>query len=77
MRYSVSSTAEFGDYYAGPQVHRRSRQGNDARVAGANPGWIVAEEWIAENEAGRERFLSMREKAQGSETNRSARSCER
>jgi ketol-acid reductoisomerase len=26
-----------------------------------------AQEWIAENEAGRERFLGMRERAQGSE----------
>src|SRR6186713_483201 len=66
MRYSVSDTAEFGDYYAGPQViddHvKETMRGLLARIQDGT----FAQEWIAENEAGRERFLSMREKAQGS-----------
>ena len=66
MRYSVSDTAEFGDYYAGPQViddHvKETMRGLLARIQDGS----FAQEWIAENEAGRERFLSMREKAQGS-----------
>jgi ketol-acid reductoisomerase len=67
MRYSVSDTAEFGDYYAGPQViddHvKATMQGLLDRIQDGS----FAQEWIAENEAGRERFLGMRERAQGSE----------
>jgi ketol-acid reductoisomerase len=66
MRYSVSDTAEFGDYYAGPKViddHvKETMRGLLARIQDGS----FAQEWIAENEAGRERFLSMRESAQGS-----------
>src|ERR687894_1382763 len=67
MRYSVSDTAEFGDYYAGPKViddHvKETMRGLLARIQDGS----FAQEWIAENEAGRERFLSMRERAQGSQ----------
>ena len=67
MRYSVSDTAEFGDYYAGPKViddHvKETMQGLLDRIQDGS----FAEEWLAENAAGRERFLSMRESAQGSE----------
>jgi ketol-acid reductoisomerase len=67
MRYSVSDTAEFGDYSAGPKViddHvKETMRGLLARIQDGS----FAEEWIAENEAGREKFLSMRESAQGSE----------
>jgi ketol-acid reductoisomerase len=66
MRYSVSDTAEFGDYYAGPKViddHvKETMRGLLAKIQDGS----FAQEWIAENEAGRERFLSMREEAQGS-----------
>jgi ketol-acid reductoisomerase len=67
MRYSVSDTAEFGDYYAGPQViddHvKETMQSLLARIQDGS----FAEEWIGENEAGRERFLAMRERAKGSD----------
>jgi len=67
MRYSVSDTAEFGDYYAGPQVideHvKETMQGLLNRIQDGS----FAQEWIAENEAGRERFLTMRTDAQGSQ----------
>lgn len=67
MRYSVSDTAEYGDYYAGPQVvddHvKETMQGLLNRIQDGT----FAQEWIAENEAGRERFLAMRSEAQGSQ----------
>jgi ketol-acid reductoisomerase len=67
MRYSVSDTAEYGDYYAGPQViddHvKETMQGLLNRIQDGT----FAQEWIAENEAGRERFLAMRAEAQGSQ----------
>jgi ketol-acid reductoisomerase len=67
MRYSVSDTAEFGDYDSGPKViddHvKETMRGLLARIQDGS----FAQEWIAENEAGRERFLALRESAQGSQ----------
>jgi ketol-acid reductoisomerase len=67
MRYSVSDTAEYGDYYAGPQIideHvKDTMQGLLNRIQAGE----FAEEWLAENAAGRERFLQMRSDAQGAQ----------
>jgi len=64
MRYSVSDTAEYGDYAAGPKIidaHvRESMKGLLNRVQDGS----FAKEWIGENEAGRERFLQMRHEAE-------------
>ncbi|MDP9365847.1 MAG: ketol-acid reductoisomerase [Chloroflexota bacterium] len=64
MRYSVSDTAEYGDYTAGPKVidaHvREAMQGLLTRVQDGS----FAREWLAENEAGRGNFLAMRRAAQ-------------
>ena len=77
MRYSVSDTAEFGDYYAGPKViddHvKETMRGLLERIQDGS----FAQEWIAENEAGRERFLSMRERRRAAESSKSAPSCEK
>ena len=61
MRYSVSDTAEYGDYYAGPQIiddHVRAQmQTLLARIQDGS----FATEWLAENfERNREGFLKMR-----------------
>jgi len=61
MRYSISDTAEYGDLTRGPRVIddtvRKTMQGilDDIR-SGA-----FAEEWIAENKAGRPNFTKLRE----------------
>jgi ketol-acid reductoisomerase len=61
MRYSVSDTAEYGDYYAGPQiVDDHTRQKMKELLARVQDG-TFAREWIAENRAGRENFLNMRD----------------
>jgi ketol-acid reductoisomerase len=61
MRYSVSDTAEYGDYTAGPKIvddHvQEAMQGLLADIQ--NGAW--AEAWIAENETGRDNFLRLRE----------------
>jgi ketol-acid reductoisomerase len=61
MRYSVSDTAEYGDYTAGPKIvddHTRAAMLDLLR--GVQDGsWAKA--WIAENEAGRPNFLRLRE----------------
>jgi ketol-acid reductoisomerase len=67
MRYSVSDTAEFGDYYAGPQVIDAHVQETMRGLLSRIQDGSFAREWIAENEAGRQRFLAMRTEAQGSD----------
>ncbi|MDP9472854.1 MAG: ketol-acid reductoisomerase [Chloroflexota bacterium] len=60
MREVVSDTAEYGDYYAGPQVideHVRERmQGLLTRIQDGS----FAKQWIEENTAGQPNFRSMR-----------------
>jgi ketol-acid reductoisomerase len=60
MRYSVSDTAEYGDYTAGPKIvddHvRKQMQGLLDRIQDGS----FAQEWLAENANGRQGFLAMR-----------------
>jgi ketol-acid reductoisomerase len=65
MRYSVSDTAEYGDYYAGPQiVDDHTKAAMTSLLAKIQDG-TFAKQWIAENQAGRHEFLSMRENHAG------------
>lgn len=62
MRYSVSDTAEYGDYTAGPKIvdeHVRETLRGLLRDI-QNGTW--AKNWILENQAGRPSFLAMRKK---------------
>ena len=60
MRYSVSDTAEYGDYVAGPRlVDERTRDTMRALLAEIRSGEF-AEGWMAENREGRPRFAAMR-----------------
>lgn len=65
MRYSVSDTAEYGDYTRGPQViDQHVRESMKKVLAGIQSGEF-AKEWIRENnENGRKNFLAMRAKHQ-------------
>ena len=61
MRYSVSDTAEYGDYVSGPRViDARVKQSMKQILAEIQDG-SFAERWIDENEKGRARFLRMRQ----------------
>lgn len=63
MRYSVSDTAEYGDYTRGPVViDQHVRQTMNKILADIQSG-AFAREWMKENEEGRKRFLEMRSKA--------------
>jgi ketol-acid reductoisomerase len=56
MRYSVSDTAEWGDYTAGPKViNEQSRAAMRQILADIQSG-AFAEDWIEENHNGRPRF---------------------
>jgi len=60
MRYSVSDTAEWGDYVAGDQViGAESRAAMKALLARIQNGEF-AKDWVAENEAGRAKLLATR-----------------
>ena len=60
MRYSVSDTAEYGDYSRGPAVIDEHVKENMKKVLEAVQDGSFAREWIAENDEGRHRFLRMR-----------------
>jgi ketol-acid reductoisomerase len=64
MRYSVSDTAEYGDYTAGPKIvtdeTRRAMKGLLARIQNGE----FAKEWIDENKNGRPNFKKMRQEEQ-------------
>jgi ketol-acid reductoisomerase len=64
MRYSISDTAEYGDYTGGPQiVNEQTRQTMRKMLERVQNGEF-AREWIAENKAGRLKFNAMRRKEQ-------------
>ena len=61
MRYSVSDTAEYGDYTRGPVVvDDHTKQKMKKLLAGVQDG-SFAREWMDENAKGRKRFLKMRQ----------------
>lgn len=61
MRYSVSDTAEYGDYVSGPKViGEESRKAMKKIVEDIQNG-SFAERWLDENRQGRPNFLKMRE----------------
>jgi ketol-acid reductoisomerase len=61
MRFSVSDTAEYGDYVSGPRiVGPESRKAMEQVLKEIQDGTFAAA-WIAENEAGQPEFKKMRE----------------
>jgi ketol-acid reductoisomerase len=61
MRFSVSDTAEYGDYVSGPRIiDARVREEMRAVLHEIQDG-TFATAWIAENEAGQPNFKKMRE----------------
>lgn len=65
MRYSVSDTAEFGDYTRGPVVIDDHVKENMRGVLAQIKDGTFAREWIAENDEGRPRFQRLRDENAG------------
>jgi ketol-acid reductoisomerase len=61
MRYSVSDTAEYGDYTRGPRVIDSRVRETMKQILTEVQNGTFAKQWIAENEAGRPNFKKMRE----------------
>ncbi|MQA78655.1 MAG: ketol-acid reductoisomerase [Streptosporangiales bacterium] len=61
MRYSVSDTAEYGDYSRGPRVIDDHVKQEMQRILDEIKDGTFAREWIAEDDAGRPMFRKARE----------------
>ncbi|MSP78222.1 MAG: ketol-acid reductoisomerase [Dehalococcoidia bacterium] len=61
MRYSVSDTAEYGDYTRGPRVIDQHVRDSMEKILKEIQSGQFAKEWSAENDEGKKRFLQMRE----------------
>jgi ketol-acid reductoisomerase len=64
MRYSVSDTAEYGDYTAGPKIVTEQTRENMRQMLKDIQSGTFAKAWIAENEQGRPNFSRMRSSEQ-------------
>ncbi|MEX0821724.1 MAG: ketol-acid reductoisomerase [Rhodothermales bacterium] len=60
MNYSISDTAEFGNYTRGPRVIDASTKERMRAILGEVQDGTFAREWIAENEAGCKQLLELR-----------------
>ena len=70
MRYSISDTAEHGDYTGGPRiVTDETRKAMRAMLAEIQDG-TYAKNWIRENEAGRPSFNKTRQEEQDQQIER-------
>src|SRR5687767_1841565 len=69
MRYSISNTAEFGDYTRGPRLINDESRAEMKRILADIQGGAFAREWVLENKAGQVGFKAMRARhaAHGSE----------
>src|SRR5690349_3821006 len=63
MRYSVSDTAEYGDYTRGPRVVTEQTREEMKKILAEVQSGQFARDWINENRTGRKKFLAMREEA--------------
>jgi ketol-acid reductoisomerase len=66
MRYSISDTAEHGDYTAGPRIVTDATRGEMKKILQEIQDGVYAEKWIEENRNGRPTFEATREKERDS-----------
>ncbi len=63
MRFSVSDTAEYGDYTRGPRLVTAETRAEMKKILSEIQSGQFAREWMEENKSGRHKFLAMREGA--------------
>ncbi len=63
MRYSISNTAEFGDYITGPKIITEDTKKAMKQVLTDIQDGTFAKEWLLENQAGTPHFRAMRRRA--------------
>jgi ketol-acid reductoisomerase len=62
MRYSVSDTAEYGDYTRGPRIINEQTRAEMRKILEEIQSGQFAREWVLENQAHRAGFLAMRKR---------------
>ncbi len=62
MRYSVSDTAEYGDYTRGPRIINEQARAEMKKILAEIQSGQFAREWVLENQANRAQFLAMRKR---------------
>jgi ketol-acid reductoisomerase len=62
MRYSVSNTAEYGDYVSGPRVINDQTRAEMKKILAEIQDGTFANGWIKENETGGKKFAELRAK---------------
>ena len=67
MRWSISDTAEYGDYTRGPRVVTEATKQEMKRILGEIQDGSFAREWIAEDDAGRPQFAKYRSEGEAHE----------
>jgi ketol-acid reductoisomerase len=67
MRYSISDTAEYGDYTRGPRVVNDETREEMRRILDEIQSGQFAKEWIVEADGGFATFLRLREQARTSQ----------
>lgn len=60
MRYSISDTAEYGDYMIGPRIVTEETRAEMKKVLAEIQNGVFAKNWILENQANRPEFLARR-----------------
>lgn len=63
MRYSISDTAEYGDYTRGRRIVTAETRAEMKKILSEIQSGEFARQWIDENRTGRKNFLAMREAA--------------
>src|ERR1700735_462503 len=63
MRYSISDTAEYGDYTRGPRIVTDETRKEMKKILSEIQSGQFAKEWMGENKSGRHKFLAMRKAA--------------
>ena len=63
MRYSISNTAEYGDYSRGPRLINDDVKAEMRRILDDIQSGSFAREWVLENAAGQASFKAMRRRA--------------
>ena len=77
MRYSISNTAEYGDYTAGPRLIDESVKERMQDILSDIQSGRFAKDWVLENEAGGASFLAMRRREAELRVEKVGRSCGR
>ncbi|MBR5225612.1 MAG: ketol-acid reductoisomerase, partial [Clostridia bacterium] len=67
MRYSVSNTAEYGDYVTGPKIITEEVKKNMKKILADIQDGTFARNWLLENKVGCPHFLAKRRIEAGSQ----------